>query len=88
VCPAGAAEKVAALMQRGAAARTVAATLLNSESSRSHTVFVVNLELRSAPNEHGVRCVSRPRLTLVDLAGGPSQRLGTAIGSFFLQHPQ
>lgn len=62
-------EEVAELMHRGAQARTVAATLLNSESSRSHAVFQLHIELRSQPNEHGIRQISRPRLTLVDLAG-------------------
>lgn len=63
--------EVVELMQRGAQARTVAATLLNSESSRSHAVFQLHMELRSQPNEHGIRHISRPRLTLVDLAGLP-----------------
>ena len=59
------------LMQRGEAARTVAATLLNSESSRSHAVLQVHLELRSPVDQHGNFTISRPRLTLVDLAGAP-----------------
>ena len=66
----GAVSEVYEVMNRGGAARAVAATNMNAESSRSHSIFVVtigqkNLETGSAKSG---------QLFLVDLAG--SEKIG------------
>lgn len=63
-------QEVYEVMRRGGAARAVAATNMNQESSRSHSIFLIsisqkNVETGSAKNGH---------LYLVDLAG--SEKVG------------
>lgn len=62
-------EDVERLMARAAQARSVSATSMNEQSSRSHSVF--SLRLRGVNKEHGVALTGS--LNLVDLAG--SERL-------------
>ena len=57
-----------ALMKRGSENRTVAATLMNKESSRSHSILTATIEMRErAFNGETTCCLST--LNLVDLAG-------------------
>ncbi|KAI5803293.1 kinesin heavy chain [Peziza echinospora] len=63
-------QEVYEVMRRGGAARSIAATNMNQESSRSHSIFLIsisqkNVETGSAKNGH---------LYLVDLAG--SEKVG------------
>jgi len=64
-------EDAAALLARGAAARRVGATTMNRESSRSHSVFTLTLETRTA-GASGLDKLLSARLNLVDLAGAPA----------------
>lgn len=63
-------EDAAALLARGAAARRVGETAMNRESSRSHSVFTLTLETRTAGTA-GLDKLLHARLNLVDLAGAP-----------------
>ena len=63
-------DEVARLMERGAQARTVAATAMNATSSRAHTIVELRVRRREAD---GTEVSSR--MSLVDLAG--SERSGT-----------
>ena len=56
---------VISLLMRGNASRTVSSTKMNSDSSRSHAVFVIKVEQRDA----GTGITKASRITLVDLAG-------------------
>lgn len=69
-----AAAEVLDLMQRGAENRTVAATQLNKESSRSHSVFTCMVQLATRDGR-GVTETRHSRLTLVDLAGRKHRHL-------------
>ena len=61
------ASKIAELIEEGGKSRTIAATNMNSESSRSHSVFTVNITQEEKVGELvGEKC---SRLSLVDLAG-------------------
>lgn len=61
------ASKIAELIDEGGKSRTVAATNMNSESSRSHSVFTVNItQEEKVGGLVGEKC---SRLSLVDLAG-------------------
>uniref|UniRef100_A0A1I7UXL0 Kinesin-like protein n=2 Tax=Caenorhabditis tropicalis TaxID=1561998 RepID=A0A1I7UXL0_9PELO len=61
------------LLQLGAEKRRTAATLMNMHSSRSHSLFMVNVVVRE--NTHtGEELVKQGKLNLVDLAG--SENIG------------
>lgn len=62
-------EDVAAVLGRAAASRSVESTAMNATSSRSHSVFMLNITGRHA----GCDTVLHGSLSLVDLAG--SERL-------------
>ncbi|VDO56086.1 unnamed protein product [Haemonchus placei] len=65
--------EVYALLKRGAEKRTTAATLMNMNSSRSHSIFIVSVVIReNTPN--GEELVKQGKLNLVDLAG--SEHIG------------
>jgi kinesin family protein 15 len=61
--------------------RTVGETTMNRESSRSHSVFTIEVETRTAAGTDGVVKVRRGRLHLVDLAGSERQKSTNATGS-------
>ena len=63
-------EEVLEVMRRGAAARAVAATNMNQESSRSHSIFVITVTQKNL--ETGT--AKSGQLFLVDLAG--SEKVG------------
>lgn len=62
-------EDVAGLLGRGQEARRSGETLMNSESSRSHSVFTAELSVRTV-DDSGITSLLSSRLNLVDLAGG------------------
>lgn len=66
-------EEVFFILQKGAAKRQTAATLLNATSSRSHTVFSVTVHIRETTDD-GEELVKTGKLNLVDLAG--SENIG------------
>lgn len=59
---------VGALLERGQLNRKIGETMMNSESSRSHSVFTCILECRTT-DESGITQMFSSRLNLVDLAG-------------------
>ncbi|XP_058039809.1 chromosome-associated kinesin KIF4A [Ahaetulla prasina] len=64
-------------LEQGNNSRTVAATAMNTQSSRSHAIFTVSVEQKSKADEN-VRFLSK--LHLVDLAGSERQKKTKAEG--------
>merc|ERR1719215_35401 len=69
----GSAEQLSELLERGNKQRTVAATAMNSESSRSHLVLIIKIVSvnRETKDQH------RGKLLMCDLAG--SERLKKSL---------
>jgi len=63
-------DEVTALMTRGEAQRSVAATNMNEASSRSHSILTCTVEIRQRRPD-GESTTRRSRMNLVDLAGAP-----------------
>jgi hypothetical protein len=61
------------LMALGASNRKVGETLLNKESSRSHSVFTCFIE-KTVKSDNGVANVITSRLNIIDLAGAHGQQ--------------
>ncbi len=59
-------------LDKGNACRSVGSTLMNAESSRSHSIFTIYVE-QSATDDQGNERITLGKLNLVDLAG--SERL-------------
>lgn len=77
-------EQCEKLMQQGWQNRSVGATLMNADSSRSHSIFTVYIEQmcedeRSAAG-HDKPKIRRGKLNLVDLAGSERQTKTGAVG--------
>lgn len=68
------------LMAEGNKSRTVAATNMNSESSRSHAVFTVILTQTLTDHKTGVTGEKVSRMSLVDLAGSERAVKTGAVG--------
>ncbi|KAJ8950329.1 hypothetical protein NQ318_021189 [Aromia moschata] len=68
------------LMAEGNKSRTVAATNMNSESSRSHAVFTVILTQTLTDSKSGVSGEKVSRMSLVDLAGSERAVKTGAVG--------
>ncbi|CAK9213738.1 unnamed protein product [Sphagnum troendelagicum] len=71
-------QDVVYLLLKGAANRRVAATHMNAESSRSHSVFACTIESRWQQN--ALINMRFGRLNLVDLAGSERQKISGAEG--------
>ncbi|XP_057475426.1 kinesin-like protein KIN-12C isoform X2 [Actinidia eriantha] len=71
-------QDVLKLLLQGAANRKMAATYMNSESSRSHSVFTCTIE--SQWEKDSVTHIRFGRLNLVDLAGSERQKSSGAEG--------
>ncbi len=67
------------MLDKGQANRTVAATAMNAESSRSHSIFTVIVEA-SSTDETGRENIRAGKLNLVDLAGSERQKKTGASG--------
>ncbi|EAT45888.1 AAEL002877-PA, partial [Aedes aegypti] len=67
------------LLETGAKNRIVGATLMNIESSRSHSIFTISLEQMSTGSEQDA-VIKRGKLNLVDLAGSERQSKTGATG--------
>ena len=64
--------EIYALMERGAAKRKVAATMMNAHSSRSHCVFQIQINMKvKSEDQNGIgeEYIRQGKLYLVDLAG-------------------
>ncbi|CAL8133721.1 unnamed protein product [Orchesella dallaii] len=68
-------EECEALMEKGWRNRSVGATLMNADSSRSHSIFTINIEMMAA-DQH----IRKGKLNLVDLAGSERQAKTGATG--------
>lgn len=66
-------DEVYQILERGAAKRKTASTLMNAYSSRSHSVFSVTIHMKEV-NLEGEELVKIGKLNLVDLAG--SENIG------------
>ncbi|PIN02856.1 Kinesin-like protein [Handroanthus impetiginosus] len=62
------ASEIFALLERGSAKRRTAETLLNKQSSRSHSLFSITIHIKEATPE-GEELIKCGKLNLVDLAG-------------------
>ena len=67
-------------MELGGKNRSVGATLMNVDSSRSHSIFSIELEMIDTSGE-GVRA---GKLNLVDLAGSERQSKTGSTGKVYL----
>mmetsp|Transcript_93760 Transcript_93760/g.148038 ORF Transcript_93760/g.148038 Transcript_93760/m.148038 type:complete len:1003 (-) Transcript_93760:279-3287(-) len=67
------------LLDFGAKARTVAATCMNDQSSRSHCIFALEM-ISKRTNDMGGQTQLRAKLNLVDLAGSERQTKTHASG--------
>ena len=56
------------IMSKGWSNRAVGATLMNADSSRSHSIFTINIEMVTE-DESGEEHIRAGKLNLVDLAG-------------------
>eukprot|EP01063_Lacrimia_lanifica_P022483 TRINITY_DN3005_c0_g2_i1.p1 TRINITY_DN3005_c0_g2~~TRINITY_DN3005_c0_g2_i1.p1 ORF type:complete len:1541 (+),score=662.79 TRINITY_DN3005_c0_g2_i1:179-4801(+) len=72
-------EDLMGLMSRGAARRQVNATELNQDSSRSHSIFTVSIQMVENMEDGECRTVTS-KLNLVDLAGSERQSKTRASG--------
>ena len=69
------------LLDKGLSCRTVAATLMNSESSRSHSIFTIVIEMSTKDPLSGKDHIKAGKLNLVDLAGSERQKKTGATGA-------
>lgn len=60
------------IMEKGWKNRSTGATLMNADSSRSHSIFTINLEMMTA-DDTGEEHIRAGKLNLVDLAGSERQ---------------
>ena len=60
------------VMERGWKNRSVGATLMNADSSRSHSIFSIHLECCDT-DDSGEEHIRAAKLNLVDLAGSERQ---------------
>lgn len=79
------AAKIQAVLDKGLEGRTVAATNMNAESSRSHSIFTIVVEMSSVEEETGREILRAGKLNLVDLAGSERQKKTGASGDTLKQ---
>nr|XP_027117045.1 kinesin-like protein KIN-12B [Coffea arabica] len=68
------------LLIKGLSNRRTGSTSINSDSSRSHSVFTCVVESRCKSISDGLSCLKTSRINLVDLAGSERQKLTGAAG--------
>ncbi|GAB6031638.1 Kinesin-like protein kif3a [Chamberlinius hualienensis] len=68
------------IMAKGWKNRAVGATLMNADSSRSHSIFTVSMEMMSTNDDTDSEHIRRGKLNLVDLAGSERQTKTGASG--------
>ncbi|CAG7819420.1 unnamed protein product, partial [Allacma fusca] len=66
-----------AMMDKGWKNRAVGATLMNADSSRSHSIFTIVIEMMDHNKDDSIR---KGKLNLVDLAGSERQTKTGATG--------
>jgi len=71
------------IMDKGNGNRTVGATRMNAGSSRSHSIFVINIETVTHDEETNDDRFTAGKLNLVDLAGSERQsKTGAEVQQF------
>ena len=70
-------------LERGLTFRTTAATQMNSESSRSHSIFTIIIEMSIKDESTGKEHIKAGKLNLVDLAGSEKAKKTGATGKEF-----
>ncbi|XP_027853036.1 osmotic avoidance abnormal protein 3 isoform X4 [Aphis gossypii] len=69
------------LMEQGWRNRATGATMMNADSSRSHSIFTISVEMMStSQDEDDIKSIKRGKLSLVDLAGSERQAKTGASG--------
>ena len=70
------------VLHRGEASRSYASTSMNAESSRSHTIYRVSIDVRHVDNDgsNDVSAVRTSYMNLVDLAGSERQKSTNSTG--------
>jgi hypothetical protein len=76
----GTAAEAKAIMRQGVANRHTAATAMNRESSRSHSVFTLSIEANEKVPSDGTVRTRFSQFHLIDLAGSERQKLTGASG--------
>ena len=74
-------QEIEKLMNEGNKYRTVAATNMNNQSSRSHAVFTVTITFTNTDLASGVTGETVSRMSLVDLAGSERANKTGAVGT-------
>jgi kinesin family protein 3/17 len=74
-------DQLMAMLDKGLSVRTTASTNMNSESSRSHSIFSVVVEMSTKDPESGKDMIRAGKLNLVDLAGSERQKKTGATGN-------
>ncbi|EDO39610.1 predicted protein [Nematostella vectensis] len=75
-------EDMAEILEIGSANRSVGSTCMNTDSSRSHSIFIIDLQVNVNKGGEG-ECVRNGKLNLVDLAGSERQSKSGATGERF-----
>lgn len=73
-------EEMDAVLNKGLHNRTVGSTLMNAESSRSHSIFTIVIEMSTKDAQTGKEHLKAGKLNLVDLAGSERQKKTGASG--------
>jgi kinesin family protein 3/17 len=74
-------DQLMAMLDKGLSVRTTASTQMNAESSRSHSIFSVVVEMSTKDPESGKDMIRAGKLNLVDLAGSERQKKTGATGN-------
>ena len=75
--------EVYSILQKGVNRRQTATTLMNSQSSRSHSIFTVTVFIKEKSIE-GEETIKVGKLNLVDLAGSENIERSGATGKYIL----
>lgn len=73
------ADEIFKIMEKGSKNRTTAYTDMNADSSRSHSLFIIQIESEETVN--GEQAFKAGKLNLVDLAGSERQSKTNATGA-------
>lgn len=73
------ADEIFKIMEKGSKNRTTAYTDMNADSSRSHSLFIIQIESEETVN--GEQAFKAGKLNLVDLAGSERQGKTNATGA-------
>ena len=74
-------DQLMAMLDKGLSVRTTASTQMNAESSRSHSIFSVVVEMSTKDLASGKDMIRAGKLNLVDLAGSERQKKTGATGN-------